>query len=247
ANSNIFSVAGNTLLSRPDCLLAVQTKKRKPNKHKIIDCLNRQASTDMDTNANIALWGEAAKDIDWYKTWDSVLDSSQAPLYRWFSGALCNTSYNCLDRHVAAGRGEQTALIYDSPVTDRVEHISYRELLDRVALFAGALANLGLTKGDRVIIYMPMVPDAAVAMQACARIGAVHSVVFGGFASNELASRIDDCKPKLIISASCGIEPHGIVHYKPLLDHALELSHHQPEHCIILQRPQELAKMIPPR
>jgi propionyl-CoA synthetase len=201
----------------------------------------------MDTNANIELWSEAAKEIDWYKTWDTVLDSSQAPLYRWFSGAVCNTSYNCLDRHVAGGRGDQTALIYDSPVTDTVQHISYRELLDRVALFAGALTRLGVAKGDRVIIYMPMVPEAAVAMQACARIGAVHSVVFGGFASNELASRIDDCKPRLIISASCGIEPHGIVHYKPLLDHALELSKHKPEHCIIFQRPQEEAKMVAPR
>lgn len=201
----------------------------------------------MDTNANLQLWREAAQEIDWYKPFDDVLDSSNAPIYRWFPGAECNTSYNCLDRHVNNGRGDQTALIYDSPVTDTVEHISYSDLLNRVARFAGGLKKLGLSKGDTVIIYMPMVPEAAVAMQACARLGAVHSVVFGGFASNELASRIDDCKPKLIISASCGIEPSGTVHYKPLLDHALELSKHQPDHCIIMQRPQEPASLQAPR
>jgi propionyl-CoA synthetase len=201
----------------------------------------------MTTTTNIELWSQAAEDIDWYQRWDTVLDDSAAPLYRWFSGAMCNTSYNSLDRHVASGRGDQTAIIYDSPVTDTVQHISYRELLERVALFAGALSQLGVSKGDRVVIYMPMVPEAAVAMQACARLGAVHSVVFGGFAANELASRIDDCTPKLIISASCGIEPSGTIAYKPLLDAAIELSQHQPEHCIIFQREQQLASLQAPR
>jgi propionyl-CoA synthetase len=196
---------------------------------------------------SLALWNAAAQEIDWYKPWEQLLDTSNPPLYRWFAGASCNTSYNCLDRHVDGGRGEQTALIYDSPVTGQVQHISYRELRERVAMFAGALANLGLSKGDRVVIYMPMVPEAAVAMQACARLGAVHSVVFGGFAANELASRIDDCKPTLIIAASCGIEPSGIVPYKPLLDSALELTQHQPDHCVILQREQSPAQLQGPR
>jgi propionyl-CoA synthetase len=193
------------------------------------------------------LWAEAAGEIDWFSPYASILDDSSKPLYRWFPGATCNTSYNCLDRHVANGRAEQTAIIYDSPVTDTVQHISYRELLDRVSRMAGALRQLGIAKGDRVVIYMPMVPEAAVAMQACARLGAVHSVVFGGFASNELASRIDDCAPKLIISASCGIEPSGLVPYKPLLDQALEICQHKPEHTVILQREQLTAEMLPGR
>lgn len=191
----------------------------------------------------ISQWAEAAKNIDWFTPYDKVLDDSNAPLYRWFSGATCNTSYNCLDRHVANGRGDQTALIYDSPVTNTVEHISYAALLDRVARFAGALDALGVSKGDRVVIYMPMIPEAAVAMQACARIGAVHSVVFGGFAANELASRIDDCKPKLVISASCGIEPSGLVPYKPLLDQALDICTNKPAHTVIYQREQLTADM----
>lgn len=193
------------------------------------------------------LWTEAAREIDWFTPYSSILDDSRQPLYRWFPDATCNTSYNCLDRHVANGRGEQTAIIYDSPVTDTVQHISYRELLDRVSRMAGALDKLGISKGDRVVIYMPMVPEAAVAMQACARLGAVHSVVFGGFAANELASRIDDCAPKLIVSASCGIEPSGLVPYKPLLDQALELSQHKPKHTIILQRQQLTAELLPGR
>ena len=193
------------------------------------------------------LWTDAAREIDWFTPYSSILDDSRQPLYRWFPDATCNTSYNCLDRHVANGRGEQTAIIYDSPVTDTVQHISYRELLDRVSRMAGALDKLGISKGDRVVIYMPMVPEAAVAMQACARLGAVHSVVFGGFAANELASRIDDCAPKLIVSASCGIEPSGLVPYKPLLDQALELSQHKPKHTIILQRQQLTAELLPGR
>jgi propionyl-CoA synthetase len=189
-------------------------------------------------------WGEAASFIDWIKPWDRVLDRSAAPFYRWFAGAQVNTSYNCLDRHVAAGRGEQDALIYDSPITGTVRHFTYRELLDRVAKAAGGLAALGVGKGDRVILYMPMVPEAIIAMLACARIGAVHSVVFGGFASHELASRIDDCAPKVILSASCGIEPGRVVHYKPLLDAAIELAANKPRACVILQRPQAEASMV---
>lgn len=197
----------------------------------------------MNQQENIARWKQAAEGIDWFKAPTITLDDSHAPLYRWFSDGVCNTSYNSLDRHVAAGNGDRTALIYDSPVTARVEHISYAQLLDRVSRFAGALKELGVNKGDRVVIYMPMVPEAAVAMQACARIGAVHSVVFGGFAANELASRIDDCEAKLVISASCGIEPGRLVAYKPLLDQAIEYCQHKPEKCIILQRPELAAEM----
>jgi propionyl-CoA synthetase len=167
-----------------------------------------------------------------------VLDDSNVPIYRWFSGGRLNTCYNAVDRHVEAGRGDQAAIIYDSPVTDSKRTISYSELRDQVALFAGALAANGVGHGDRVIIYMPMIPEAVVAVLACARLGAVHSVVFGGFAPNELATRIDDATPKAIVSASCGIEPSRIVEYKPLLDMAIDLSKHKPDHCIILQRPQ---------
>ena len=189
-------------------------------------------------------WAEVAEGIDWVKKWDKVLDDSNAPLYRWFEGGELNTCYNMLDRHVENGRGEQAALIYDSPVTESKRTYSYSELLDLVANFAGALANQGVGKGDRVIIYMPMVPEALVAMAACARLGAVHSVVFGGFAANELATRIDDAGAKLIVSASCGIEPGRIVEYKPLLDQAVEMATHKPNGCIILQRPQCTAAMI---
>ncbi len=189
-------------------------------------------------------WADAAADIDWHKSWDQVLDDSDAPFYRWFSGGQLNTCYNALDRHVIAGRGEQAALIYDSPVTDSKRTLTYQELLDETALFAGALAANGISKGDRVIIYMPMVPETIVAILACARIGAVHSVVFGGFAANELATRIDDAKPKAIVSASCGIEPARVVAYKPLLDQAILLASHSPETCIILQRRQLEAELV---
>ncbi len=191
-----------------------------------------------------AFWAEAGKLIQWYKKWDRVLDDSAAPFYSWFKGGELNTCYNALDYHVEQGGGEQYAMIYDSPVTGVVEKITYRDLLSRVAVFAGALVSLGVEKGDRVVIYMPMIPQAAVAMLACARIGAVHSVVFGGFASNELAVRIDDAKPKLILSASCGIEPKGVIPYKPLLDKAIELSAHKPEACVIYQRPELAANLI---
>ncbi len=189
-------------------------------------------------------WAEAAEAIHWDKKWDTVLDSSAAPMYSWFRGGRLNTCYNALDRHVEAGRGEQAALIYDSPVTGTTRTYSYSELTDEVARFAGALRALGVDKGDTVVIYMPMVPEAAVAMLACARIGAVHSVVFGGFAPQELAVRIDDAKPKAIVSASCGIEVARVIEYKPLLDRAIELAESKPESCVILQRPMATASMI---
>ncbi len=189
-------------------------------------------------------WANVAEDVHWYKKWDAVLDDSQQPFYRWFTGGVTNSCYNALDLHVENGRADQTALIYDSPVTETIKTFTYRELRDEVARFAGVLVAQGVQKGDRVIIYMPMVPEAVIAMLACARIGAVHSVVFGGFAANELATRIDDAKPKLILSASCGIEVDRIVAYKPLLDSAIELASTKPLRCIILQRPQEPASMV---
>ncbi|MCO5761510.1 MAG: propionyl-CoA synthetase [Chromatiaceae bacterium] len=189
-------------------------------------------------------WGEAAQAIHWDKPWDKVLDDSRPPFYRWFAGGMLNTCYNAVDRHVEAGRGDQIAIIHDSPVTQSQRKISYAELQDLVARFAGVLAGLGVTKGDRVIIYMPMVPEAAIAMLACARIGAIHSVVFGGFSSRELATRIDDAKPKVMVAGSCGIEPNRVVHYKPLLDQAIEMAQHKPARCVILRRPQEPGTMI---
>jgi propionyl-CoA synthetase len=189
-------------------------------------------------------WGEAAEAIQWEKKWDKVLDDTDKPFYRWFTGGMLNTCYNAVDYHVQNGRGEQAAIIYDSPVTDTVRKITYHELLDNVSKFAGILQDLGVSKGDTVVIYMPMIPEAPVAMLACARIGAVHSVVFGGFAPNELAIRIDDANPKVIVSASCGIEGKTVLPYKPLLDQAIEMSGHKPEKCIIFQRPQVEASLI---
>jgi len=189
-------------------------------------------------------WAEAAEGIDWLRRWDRVLDDRNPPFYRWFAGARLNTCWNCLDRHVERGRGDQLALIYDSPVTRTIKRYTYRELRDEVARFAGALAGLGVAKGDRVIIYMPMVAEAAIAMLACARLGAVHSVVFGGFAAKELKSRIDDAKPKVIVTASCGVEVARIVAYKPLLDAAIDLAEFKPEKCVVLQRPMEPATLI---
>ena len=180
-------------------------------------------------------WGEAAEGIDWYERWNRVLDDSKAPFYRWFQGGQLNTCYNTLDRHIET-RGNQAALIYDSAVTHTRRTYTYRHLRDEVALFAGALAASGVVKGDRVLIYMPMIPEAVIAMLACARLGAVHSVVFGGFAPQELATRIDDAQPKVIVSASCGIEGVRVIEYKPLLDQAIELSKHKPERCIVRQR-----------
>jgi propionyl-CoA synthetase len=189
-------------------------------------------------------WGRAAEAVHWHRKWDRVLDASRPPFYGWFAGGLLNTCYNALDQHVESGRANQPALIYDSPVTGTVETFTYRELLDRVARFAGVLAGQGVQKGDRVIIYMPMVPETVVAMLACARIGAIHSVVFGGFAAHELANRISDARPKVIVSASCGIEVGRVIPYKPLLDRAIELAAVKPERCIIVQRPQEKASLI---
>lgn len=189
-------------------------------------------------------WAKAAQDITWYKLWDKVFDPYMGEYGRWFAGSECNTTYNCLDRHVEAGHGDRPAIIYDSPVTNTKQTITYSEMLHKVATFAQVLADRGITKGDRVIIYMPMVPEAVVAMLACARIGAIHSVVFGGFAAAELATRIDDCAPKAVVAASCGIEPGRVVEYKPLLDHAIELAQQKPETCIILQREQAVATMI---
>lgn len=191
-----------------------------------------------------AFWAEAAAAVQWDKPWEKVLDDSAAPLYRWFVGGRLNTCYNALDYHVESGRGDQKALVYDSPVTDTVRSYTYRELTSEVARFAGALQTLGAAKGDTVVIYMPMVPEAVIAMLACARIGAIHSVVFGGFAPQELAVRIDDAKPKVIVSASCGIEVVRVIEYKPLLDKAIELAESKPESCVILQRPMATASMI---
>ena len=194
-----------------------------------------------------AFWADAAGAIDWDEPWQRVLDDSRAPLYRWFTGGRLNTCHNALDRHVDGGRPDQLALIYDSPVAETVETFTYRELRDAVARFAGALRAQGVERGDRVIVYMPMVPEAVIAMLACARIGAVHSVVFGGFASHELASRIDDAQPKAIVAGSCGIEPGRLVAYKPLLDGAIDLARWKPERCVILQRPMLEAELDPAR
>ena len=184
-------------------------------------------------------WAEAAREIDWVKPHDAVHGAEG-----WFTGATCNTCWNALDRHVAGGRGEQLALIHDSAMLGKVKRFTYSELLDKVATFAGVLQRHGVVKGDRVVIYMPMVPQAVVAMLACARLGAIHSVVFGGFAPKELATRIDDAKPRLIVTASCGLEPGRVIAYKPLLDQAIELSVSKPAACIVLQRPQAEATLI---
>ena len=188
-------------------------------------------------------WGEAAKGVTWYQSPSVVLDDANAPLYRWFSDGVMNTCYNAIDRHVEAGRGAQRALIYDSPVTGVKRVYTYDELLDEVSRFAGALQSLNVTKGDRVVIYMPMIPEALIAMLACARIGAIHSVVFGGFAAHELAMRINDAAPKVVVSASCGIEVSRVIEYKPLLDAALTEASHHPHACVIVQRPQAQATM----
>lgn len=190
-----------------------------------------------------AFWQQAAKALDWVTPSKQILDESEAPFYHWFSDGELNTCYNAVDRHVLAGHGEQIAIHYVSPVTETEYSITYRELQAQVARLAGYLQSVGVNKGDRVVIYMPMVPETAYAMLACARIGAIHSVVFGGFAANELATRINDAKPKLLMSASCGIEPSGVVPYKPLLDKALNEAVHKVEHCLILNRPQYEAQM----
>lgn len=191
-----------------------------------------------------AFWMNAAEAIDWDKKPSKALFADRAPLYEWFSDSMVNTCYNAVDRHVFNGRADQKAIIYDSPMTDTKYSITFAELLEKVASLAGALSSKGITKGDRVIIYMPMIPEGIISMLACARIGAIHSVVFGGFASNELAVRIDDAKPKAIIAASCGLEPNRIVEYKPLIDSAIELANYKPKTVIIFQRPQCKAKLV---
>ncbi|MED6309612.1 MAG: propionyl-CoA synthetase [Pseudomonadota bacterium] len=189
-------------------------------------------------------WSEAAEAIHWEKKWDTLIDDSNSPFYRWFAGAECNTCYNAVDRHVEEGRADQLAVIYDSPITGSKKMFTYRELQTEVAKCAGVLRKHGVGKGDPVIVYMPMVPEAVISMLACARLGAVHSVVFGGFAANELATRIDDCAPKVILSASCGIEPGRIIAYKPLLDEAQEIASHKVDACVILQREQQTCDLI---
>ncbi len=192
-------------------------------------------------------WGEAAQAIDWIEPPKQVFDPDAGVYGRWFAGGVCNTCWNAVDRHVMQGRGEQAAIIYDSPLSGQKRTLTYYRLQVETQVLAAILRNFGVGKGDRVVLYMPMVPEAVVAMLACARIGAVHSVVFGGFAANELATRIDDAKPKVILSASCGLEPGRIVKYKPLLDEAIRLAGHKPDACLILQRPQEEATLVPGR
>ncbi len=192
----------------------------------------------------VAFWGEAAADIDWFEKPKAVFDAKAGIYGRWFTGGVCNTCFNAVDRHIDAGRGDQAAIIYDSPLAGAKRTITYHRLLTETQVLAGMLRDLGVQKGDRVILYMPMVPEAVIGMLACARIGAIHSVVFGGFAARELATRIDDAKPKVILSASCGLEPGRIVAYKPLLDEAIKLAVHKPDACLILQRPQAQAALI---
>ncbi len=194
-----------------------------------------------------AYWADQAELVDWIKKPRRILDDSRPPFYRWYPDATLNTCYNALDRHVVSGRADQAALIYDSPVTGVKRTLSYARLLQQTAAFAGALRALGVDRGDRVVIYMPMVPETVIAMLACARLGAVHSVVFGGFAARELAVRIDDARPKVVVSASCGVEAARVVEYKPLLDRALGQASHQPERCVILQREQCTAELDEPR
>ena len=191
-----------------------------------------------------AFWGEQAGLIDWIRKPQRILDDSAAPFYRWYPDATLNTCYNALDRHVIAGHAERTALIYDSAVTGATRSYTYAQLLEEVAAFGGVLSTLGVAKGDRVVIYMPMIPEAVIAMLACARIGAVHSVVFGGFAPHELAIRIDDARPTVLVTASCGIEPSRVVEYKPFVDRALELAEHQPSAVVLKQRPEVTASMV---
>ena len=191
-----------------------------------------------------AFWGKAAREIHWYKPFEKIFDGSNKPFYRWFPGGELNTCYNAVDYHVDRGRGDQLAIVYDSPITGEIRRITYRELLNSIARFAGVLSQCGVKKGDRVIIYMPTIPETAIAMLGCARIGAIHSVVFGGFAPKELAVRIDDAKPKLLISASCGLEGEKVIEYKPMLDEAIEMADHKVERCIIYQRKQSQAALI---
>mgnify|MGYP001459394130 FL=1 len=206
---------------------------------------NYQDIYDSSINNKEEFWGDVAKDIFWYKKPTKILNSSNPPFYKWYEDGITNTCYNAIDIHIDNGKGGKTAIIYDSPITGVKKKFTYNQLKEKVSLFAGALKNQGVTKGDRVIIYMPMIPEAVFAMLACGRIGAIHSVVFGGFAANELASRIDDSKAKIIVSASCGYEPGRVVEYKPLLNKALELAKHKPSRCIIFQREKNKTNLNP--
>ena len=192
-------------------------------------------------------WKKVAEDIFWFKKPSKILNKSNPPFYKWYEDGVTNTCYNALDFHIDNGRGDKTALIYDSPVTGNKKKFTYKELTEKVSKFAGALQNQGIKKGDRVVIYMPMVPEAVIGMLACARIGAIHSVVFGGFASNELASRIDDSKAKVLLTASCGFEPGKTVQYKPLVDEALKLASHNIEKLILFQRADNEVKLNAPK
>ncbi|MBQ4891264.1 MULTISPECIES: propionyl-CoA synthetase [unclassified Shewanella] len=204
--------------------------------------MHQQSIQDKQT-----FWQQASQAVTWFTPFNTVLDESNAPFYQWFAGGKMNSCFNAVDRHVEAGHGDRIAIEYVSPVTQNHYSITYQELLSQVSRLAGYMESIGIKKGDRVVIYMPMVPETAYAMLACARIGAIHSVVFGGFAANELATRINDAKPKLVLSASCGIEPSGVVKYKPLLDEALEQATHQVNHCVILNRPQYQAELLSER
>ncbi|VBB43172.1 propionyl-CoA synthetase [uncultured Desulfatiglans sp.] len=203
----------------------------------------REAYTE-SIESPASFWGKAAEAINWDRRWDTVLDDTRLPFCQWFKGGRLNTCFNAVDRHVQEGRGSQPAIIYDSPVTGTTSVTTFQELLDRVARIAGFLKGLGVEKGDTVIVYMPMIPEAVLSMLACARLGAIHSVVFGGFAARELAVRIDDARPKAILSASCGIEVKRVIPYKPLLDEAIRIAVHKPEHCVILQRPMVEAPLV---
>ncbi|XP_022243888.1 acyl-CoA synthetase short-chain family member 3, mitochondrial-like, partial [Limulus polyphemus] len=185
-----------------------------------------------------SFWAEAAQEITWYKQWDTVLDNKNPPFAKWFPGGLLNVCHNAVDRHVDAGLGDRLAIIHDSPVTNTVRFITYRQLQDQVSSLAGTFAQWNIRRGDRVVIYMPMIPEAIIAMLACARIGAIHSVVFGGFAARELAIRMNHTEPKLVISASYGVEPNRLIEYKPILEEAIHLCEHKPEKCIIYNRPE---------
>ena len=198
---------------------------------------------DSSINSREDFWRKVAEDIFWYKKPSKILNTSNPPFYKWFEDGITNTCYNAIDHHVSNGKGDKIAIIYDSPITGEKKTFTYKTLKEKVSFFAGALVNQGVSKGDRVIIYMPMIPEAVIAMLACGRIGAIHSVVFGGFAANELASRIDDSKAKVIVSASCGYEPGRVVEYKPLLNKALDLADHKPHKCIIFQREKDKAKL----
>ena len=205
---------------------------------KYLDIFNKSISHKED------FWAEVAKDVIWYEPFDKVLHTDGPPFYQWFKNGKINTCYNALDRHVDEGNGERLALIYDSPITGNKNTYTYSVMRDRVAIIAGALKNQGVAKGDRVIIYMPMIPEAVMAILACARIGAVHSVVFGGFAANELANRIDDSKAKLILTSSCGIEPGRIVEYQPLINEAVKIAKHKPDISVFFQRNQKQIELI---